>query len=171
MTFSYLIEPLAKHHKRDVFCCGIPALDHYFQHQASQDQKKYVAAVFVMLDKVAEAIIGFYTLSSLGINAGNLPEKITKKLPKYSLLPATLLGRLAVDKNHQEKKLGELLLIDALQRSARSSKEVASTAIVVDAKDNKSVEFYKKYGFIQFSNTSDKLFLPMTSVDKLFYGE
>ena len=50
-------------------------------------------------------------------NSINVPvnnEEIIKKLPlSYKDLPATLLGRLAVDNRYQGQGLGELLLIDA----------------------------------------------------------
>ncbi|MEP7012527.1 MAG: hypothetical protein ABJC13_19575 [Acidobacteriota bacterium] len=44
------IEPLAKHHDRAGFSCGQPDLDRWFQLQASQDEKRNVARVFVAVD-------------------------------------------------------------------------------------------------------------------------
>jgi predicted GNAT family N-acyltransferase len=46
-----------------------------------------------------------------------LPDAVAKKLPRYPLLPATLLGRLAVSQGHRGRKLGRLLLADAMHRS------------------------------------------------------
>jgi len=112
--FDYLIEPLGSHHNRAVFSCGIESLDVYFQRQAGQDARKRVAAPFVLLDKSSGMVAGYYTLSQTGINMVELPTEITKKLPKYPVVPATLLGRLAVHKNYQGKGLGEILLMDAL---------------------------------------------------------
>jgi hypothetical protein len=42
----------------------------------------------------AEAVCGYYTLSSYGIEPAALPPEVAKKLPRYPLLPATMLGRL-----------------------------------------------------------------------------
>ncbi len=164
--FDYLIEPLGSHHNRAAFSCGIEPLDIYFQRQARQDVRKRMAALFILLDKSSGAVAGYYTLSSIGINMGELPTEITKKLPKYPIAPATLLGRLAVDKNYQGKGLGEILLMDALHRSLRS--EIASMAVAVDAKDDLARSFYEHYQFIRFPNFPYRLFLPMTLIEKMF---
>ena len=57
--FGYLIEPLGSQHDRAAFCCGIEALDIYFQRQAGQDVRKHVAAAFVLVDKSASSIAGY----------------------------------------------------------------------------------------------------------------
>ena len=163
---DYLIEPLGEHHNRAIFSCGIEQLDSYFQRQISQDARKRIAAPFVLLDQTANQVAGYYTLSSIGINLGDLPPELTKKLPKYPILPATLLGRLAVDQNYQGKRLGEMLLMDALYRSLKS--EIASMAVVVDAKDEQARMFYEHYDFIRFPNFPYRLFLMMTIIEKIF---
>jgi len=38
--------------------------------------------------------------------------------------------------------------------------------VVVDAKDEKAVEFYRAWGFISFRDTN-RLFLPMKTIDQL----
>lgn len=164
---AHAITLLTKEHDRSVFCCGVNALDRYVQEQATQDMRKHVAATFVLTQKNERAVLGYYTLSATSIALDDLPENISKKLPKYPLVPATLLGRLAVDKNQHDKKFGELLLIDALHRSYNASSEIGSMAVVVDAKDEKAISFYQKYGFIVFSDQPHKLFLPMKVIENL----
>src|SRR3989338_1620800 len=78
---------------------NIEALDHYLKMQASQDIKKNVAVTYILTSPDSEQILGYYTLSSIGIFSGELPEILVKKLPRYPILPGVLLGRLAVDKN------------------------------------------------------------------------
>jgi predicted GNAT family N-acyltransferase len=163
---DYLIEPLGSHHNRAAFCCGIEPLDVYFKRQAGQEARKRIAAPFVLLDKSSNTVAGYYTLSSIGINVGELPPEVTKKFPKYPILPATLLGRLAVDKKYQGKKLGEILLMDALYRSLKN--EIASMTVVVDAKDDQACSFYEHYEFIRFPNFTNRLFLTMSTIEKIF---
>jgi GNAT superfamily N-acetyltransferase len=163
---DYLIEPLGSHHNRAAFYCGIEPLDVYFKRQAGQEARKRIAAPFVLLDKSSNTVAGYYTLSSIGINIGELPPEVTKKLPKYPILPATLLNRLAVDKKYQGKKLGEILLMDALYRSLKN--EIASMAVVVDAKDDQACSFYEHYEFIRFPNFPERLFLTMSTIEKIF---
>lgn len=67
------------------------------------------------------------------------------------------------------KGLGELLLMHALERSWIGSQQVASWAMVVDAKPGAHA-FYVKYGFIPLPSLSDRLFLPMTVIEELFDG-
>jgi hypothetical protein len=43
---NYLIEPLGKKHNRAACCCGVDQLDKYFQEQAGQDARKYIARSF-----------------------------------------------------------------------------------------------------------------------------
>ena len=159
--FIYKISILDAGHNRKIFSCGELALDRYFCNQASQDIKKHVAAVFVLTENHSLGVIGYYTLSATTIVADELPESIRKKSPKYNLLPATLLGRLAIDKRQQRKGLGNFLILDALCRSINLSKEIASMAIIVNAKNEAAVTFYEGYGFTRFALQKKRLYLPM----------
>jgi GNAT superfamily N-acetyltransferase len=165
---SYLTEPLnALHHKKQ-FRCGKQILDHYLHTQAKQDVKRYISACFVLADE-ANNVKGYYTLSSASLERVHLPEEIIRKLPPtYSNLPATLLGRLAVDNLHKGQGLGALLLMDALRRSYDVSiGDVASMAVVVDPLDEDARMFYDRYGFILLPD-SGKMFLPMKTIADLF---
>ncbi len=164
----YIIEPLGKRHARDVFSCGKEKLDDYLKKQASQDARRKVAAPFVLVKRGKSQVLGYYTLSSYGILLEDLPDNVIKNLPRYPVVPATLLGRLAVDENHQGKRLGELLLIDALYRSLNQADVIASTAVVVEAKDKEALDFYTHFNFIKFKDRTDRLFLPMKTIGKLF---
>jgi GNAT superfamily N-acetyltransferase len=166
---SWLVEPLNDNHDRAAFSSENEDLDRYLKEQASQDARRYVAAPFVLVAKSAPSIIlGYYTLSAFGIDAGELPDKIRKKLPRYPIIPATLLGRLAVDHRYRGQRIGEALLIDALRRSLKQSFQIASVAVVVDAIGNSAAQFYKRYEFIPFPEMPTRLFLPMKTIADLF---
>lgn len=167
--FNFIVEPLDKKHDRAAFSCGIEPLDRYFKTQARQDVDRKAAAAFVIVDQETDKVAGFYTLAATAVPLKDLPDVVSKKLPRYPLVPATLLGRLAVDKSYRGRKVGEFLLLDALRRSFDQSKQVASTAVVVDAKSEVSLSFYLKFGFIQFVDEPLRLFLPMTTIKKLFW--
>ena len=92
------------------------------------------------------APIGHYTLAATGIALAELPEALAKRLPRYPVLPATLMGRLAVDALHRRQGHGELMLFDAFSRALRN--EIASYAFVVDAKDDHAAQFYRRYRFL-----------------------
>jgi len=165
---DYRVEPLGKQHDRSAFSCGVEPLDRYLREQVGQDARKRVAAPFVLCEGKSNAVLGYYTLSALSVDVGAWPEDVAKKLPKYPLVPATLLGRLAVDTRLRGKGAGEHLLMDALRRALEASREVASVAVVVDAKDDGAVAFYRRYGFGRFADQANKLSFPMSVVEELF---
>ncbi len=140
-------------------------LDRYFREHVRREIEAGVAAAFVMAD--GSAVLGYYTLSAHSIERGVLPEAVVKKLrlPKYPTIPATLMGRLAVDLNYQGQHLGEILLMDALERSYIHSAHVGSFAVVVDSKEN-AVDFYLRYGFHQLL-PGRRMFIPMGTIKEL----
>lgn len=164
---QFTFEKLGPQHDRAAFSCGVPALDSYLQRQASQDVRKGVAVAFVLTPD-GKTVAGYYTLSQFSVALDAVPEKTARKLPKYPLVPATLLGRLAVAGTFRGQGLGELLLMDALKRSLAASRHIASAAVIVDAKDDAAVRFYKKYGFLDLQGIANRLFLPMATTEKLF---
>lgn len=164
---KYQIEPLEKKHNKTEFKCGVDALDQYLKTQAGQDSKKNVAVTHVLTAKTSEKILGFYTLSSIGIFPGELPDDVVRKLPRYPVLPGVLIGRLAVDKKYRGQKLGLYLLMDALKRSLTVSAQIGIAAVIVDAKDESAISFYKQYSFIALPNNDHRLFLPLSTIKQL----
>lgn len=162
------IVPLEKGHDRSAFDCGNEDLNRYLKQQARQDAEKYAAAPFVLVESAAPIVRGYYTLSSSLIPLDELPADLAKKLPRYDNLPVTLLGRLARDKTIPDKGVGEFLLLDALHRSLQNAQQIASMAVVVDAKDEQAERFYKHFNFLPFQLTPLRLFLPMKQIEKLF---
>jgi len=164
---QFIIEPLGAKHDRAAFSCGNQQLDLYLQKQAGQDLKKRAAVPFVITPD-HKTIAGFYTLSQYAVDVGELPEDVSKRLPRYPMVSATLLGRLAVSERFRKLGLGESLLMDALHRALQSSEQIASAVVIVDAKDGPAVTFYKKYGFIELPKIERRLFLPMGTIAMLF---
>lgn len=164
----FKIEPLdSSKHVRSDFCCGKDSLDNYIRKQASQDLKRRVATIFVLINDPDLNILAYYTLSSYTVEITVMDETFAKHLPRYPLLPATLLGRLAVDNRQKGNRFGELMLVDALHKSLDVSKQVASLAVIAEALDEEAVTFYIKYGFQQFKQEPMKLYLPMKSIEEL----
>lgn len=166
-TPQFLVEPLGPKHDRAAFSCGVEPLDTYLHKQAGQDFKKRAAVPFVITPD-GKTVAGYYTLSQYAVQLDAMPAELARKWPKYPVVPATLLGRLAVSTQFRGRGLGSLLLMDALYRALRHSKELASAGVVVDAKDAAASAFYIKYGFLQLPKIERRLFLPMGTVEQLF---
>ena len=161
-----VIEPLGSQHDRAAFSCGEPALDNYIRRQASQDARRRVARIFVALGDTPGRIAGYYTLSAASFEKDELPADLAKRLPHYPV-PAAVLGRLAIDRAHQGRGLGETLLLDAIRRVVRASATIAVYAIVVDAKNDRARGFYERYGFRTFATLPRRLFLPIQTFQGL----
>lgn len=128
--------------------------------------RKQLTAVYVLTPD-GKAIAGYYTLSAYSVGLDKIPEEIAKKLTRLPEVPATLIGRLARSTAYKGRGIGEILLMDALKRSLANSAHVASWAVVVDAKDENAIVFYKKYGFMEIPAFPKRLFLPMATIAKL----
>jgi len=165
---SIKIEPLGKKHDRAAFSCGNDELDIYLKKRASQDAKKNIATVFVMTKTRDSVVIGYYSLSATSILLADLPNGTVKKLPKYPQVPATLLGRLAIDSDYQGLGYGDILIIDALRRALVVTTEIASYAVVVDAINERARSFYEHYEFCSFPDRRLRQFLPMKTIADLF---
>jgi hypothetical protein len=164
MPFRF--EPLTKQHDRAGFRCASAGLNIYLQQLARKDIERRVAAAFVMVEEASPAaIIGYYTLSAFTVEVMELPAEFQKKLPRYPRLPATLLGRLARDERYP--RTGSLLLVDALARAYKQSAQIASLAVVADAKDDAALGYYKRFGFARLDGHSNRVFLPMGTIAEL----
>lgn len=157
-----------KRHDRNTFSCEVKSLWEYLKSQASQDMKRKAAVVFVLA--AGSTIVGYYTLSSYTIDAGELPAEL-HHLPKYPKLPATLIGRLARDESRKGKGISELLLVDALRRCLNATSTVGSVVVVVEAENDKARAFYLHHGFIQFPSRPSKLFMTMKDIEATFSEE
>src|ERR1035437_9013754 len=123
---AFRVFPFDALHNRTTFSSGAELLDRYFQQQVTQDIRRRVTACFVALTS-EQRIAGYYTLASASVPLTDLPPGISKKLPRYPLVPAVIMGRLAVDQDFKGQGLGGALLADALSRAALS--EIAAYAL------------------------------------------
>ncbi|MBF6613840.1 MAG: GNAT family N-acetyltransferase [Chloroflexi bacterium] len=165
---QFVIEALdPQKHDRAVFSCGVAALDTYLTTQASQDVKKNAARAYVLRTAESSAIIGYYTISAASVELTDLSETFARKLPRYRVLPAMLIGRLAVDQKYRGQGLGGILLANALRRCYQLSQELGSVTVMVDAKDEAAVRFYERYGFRRLTSQQMRLFMPTAEIQGL----
>jgi GNAT superfamily N-acetyltransferase len=157
----YRVEPLSSAHDRSQFFSGSDPLDRYFREHASQDIKRRVATCFVAVNVESHEIAGFYTLAAAGVALVDLAPDISRKLPRYPIVPAALLARLALDRGQQGKGLGGVLPGDAVLRAARA--DLGVFALLVDAKDDAARRFCEHRGFALLPGDGRRLCLPITT--------
>ena len=154
MTAGFTIEALNSAHNRKGFSSGAEPPDRYFRELVTQGNS------FVALN-AAGAIAGYYTFAAASLPLTELSADEKQRLPRYALLPAGLIGRLAVDQKYPGQRLGGALIMDAAARAARA--EPAIFALIVDAKDDLAVTFYQRYEFRRFASKPASLFLPIAT--------
>jgi ribosomal protein S18 acetylase RimI-like enzyme len=164
VTESCRFEPLAAHHDRRAFSCGVAELDRYFQQQVTQDIRRRVTNCSLAIAP-DDVIAGYYTLASASIPTNELPTDLARSLPRYPTLPAVRIGRFAVDLRFRGQGFGRLLLWDATTRALRADQ--ANFTLLVDAKDDRAIQFYRHYGFISFTTAPRLLFLPLATAAKV----
>lgn len=157
---AFVVEALTRSHQREGFDCGEPALNAYLLRFARQNQDRGLGRTYVALPRGESRVVGYYTLAAGSVAFSNLPEHLRQRLPRYPV-PAAHLGRLATSLSVRGQGLGEVLLVDALQRTLRAADELGIAALEVWAKTERARSFYEKYGFEPLIDDRLHLYLPL----------
>lgn len=160
---SHVFQP-GQHHCR-AFACGEPELDAWLRDKAADAARARVAQTFVWLDDGfgQDSVVAYYALSAHAVPRIEAPSRIGRGVPDP--VPAALIGKLALDVRLYEKGLGEVLLVDALQRIVEASSEgPAVWAIVLDAASDAGRRLYAKMGFVVAPNRPDRMLIRTETV-------
>jgi GNAT superfamily N-acetyltransferase len=137
-------EPLSPAHSLDGFECGESSLDDWLKRRALKNQSSGASRCFVVCDR--NVVIGFYSLSAGAIHHEAAPKAMRRNMPDP--LPVLLLGRLAIDRRHQNQGLGRALLRDAMLRAVHIGRDAGVFAILVHALSEPAKRFYLSRGFV-----------------------
>ena len=143
------------------FDCGTAVLNNYLAKFATQHRRRGISHTYVLVDPAQPArVLGYYTLSAAQIDAEQIADADRKRLPRYPI-PCFRMGRLACRIDCQGKGIGRLLIGCAVERCLKAREEVASFAMIVDAKDEGAKGFYEHYGFVPCTDQTRTLYLPL----------
>ena len=165
MTLRFAIEPLANAHNRSNFTSGNNRIDVYFREIVTQDVRRKYATCLVAREIATDRVAGFYTLSSSNVPLTEVPEALTKRLPRYPSVPAVLIGCLGRQQDFAGQGLGETLLFDAIKTVATAP--IGAHAIFADAIDDQAAAFYEAFGFIPLILRPRTLYLPVATALRL----
>ncbi|GIL02952.1 MAG: N-acetyltransferase GCN5 [Alphaproteobacteria bacterium] len=140
------IEKLERRHAVDSFDCGNQALNRFLARFALPSQQANASQTYVGL--ADDIVIGFYTLVVGEVRHDDAPERLTKGLARHPV-PIMLLGRLAVSVDWQGRGVGAGLLRDAVLRTLQAADIAGIRALAVDAKDEATRAFYKRFDFAE----------------------
>ncbi len=100
--------------------------------------------------------VGYYSLASGAIVQTDAPPRTRRNMSDP--IPMTVLGRLAVDTAWQGKRLGRLLLRDAILRTGQAASIIGVRGLLEHALSPAARRFYETSGFRESPNR------PMTLV-------
>ena len=165
MSSTLTIETLTKAHNRNAFDCGDDALNHFLQKVARQHIEKGLSKTFVLIDtKFPVDIISYMSLVVCEVLADEIPHQWKNKYPQR--IPAAKLARLAVTQEQQRKGYGQLMLINALQKTLNVSHAMGIAGLFVDAKHPQAQAYYQQFGFLALPEQLNNLFMPISTIAK-----
>ena len=166
---KFIFEKLSRDFARDDFDCGIESLNEFLKRYALQNLKKNVSVTLVAVsEENRKKILGYYSVSMAQVSFEELPEDLSKGIPRYYPVPAMRIGKLAVDRSTQGMGLGGELLRDALMRALDLSREIGTCVVLVDAIDENAKRFYERYGFVPLIDLTLSLVLPVETIAEAY---
>lgn len=134
---------LAAEHDVAQFCCGTPSLDDWLKKRALKNQCNGASRTFVI--RKDHRVIGYYALATGSVERLVAPGSITRNMPEP--IPVIVLGRLAIDTQHQGHRLGTALLKDAMLRTLSIAQNVGVRGLLVHSISIEAKQFYVSHGF------------------------
>ena len=149
-------------HNCAAFDCGAPTLNDYLQRYATQDRRRNLSQVYVLVDfDKPDQVLGYYTLSAAQVDCEEIASDERRRLLHYPI-PCFRMGRLVIANDHQKSGLGKIILGCAVDRCLQARHEVAAYALIVDALDESAKAYYVHFGFIPFADKPLSLYLPLS---------
>jgi len=161
------VRKLAAADRLDGFDCGNAALNPYLQRYALVNQKAHSAQTYVCCRD--DAVVGFYSLAVGSVEPPAAPVRVTRGLARHPV-PVMILARLAVDRAHQRKGLGQALLKDALLRTAQAADIAGIRCLLVHAKNEPARQWYEAWDFEPSPTDPYHLFLLLKDLANLVAG-
>jgi GNAT superfamily N-acetyltransferase len=140
-------EALERRHRLDDFDSGERALDEWLKRHARPAHAAGSARVFVATLDDGETAVGYYALAAAQVAPEEATERALKGQPRTRPVPAVLLARLAVHREHQRVGLGMSLLQDAMLRCRDAAEAIGARVLLVHAKHEAAKAWYLQYGF------------------------
>ena len=120
-------------------------MNQWFRRHAWTNHAAGLSRANVICDAATGRIVGYVTLSAGQIERAALPKPQQRNKPDP--VPATLLGQLAIHKEHQGQGYARSLLLFALRAALRASRDVASLGVFTHPLDDSARSFYARWGF------------------------
>ena len=156
--------PLTADHDLSAFDCGDATLNDWLRRRALKNESRF-SRTYVVCE--GNRVVAYFCISAGAVERSAAQGKVRRNAP--DTIPVSIIGRLAVSRDHAGKGLGADILSDALRRLAVASQSIGIGAVLVHAKDDAAKRFYMKCAeFIEYPADSRTLFLPIETVVAAF---
>ncbi len=159
-------EKLGPHHDLSEFECGESALDDWLRRRALQNEESGASRSYVVC--AGPQVVGFYTLAVGAVAHAEAPGRVRRNMPDP--VPVMIIGRLAVHKDYQNRKIGPGLLRDAVLRTLQAARIAGIRAILVHAISERARQFYEDCGFTPSPMDPMTLMITVAEAVKTFVG-
>ena len=151
-------------HSLEEFDCGETSLNEWLKKRALKNDVGDASRTYVVCcDNI---VVAYYPLHLGCIQHSDAVRKIKRNMPDP--IPAIVLGRLAVDLNHQGQGLAKGLIKDMFLRAIQVSDLAGTKAVLVKALNDRVATFYQTFGFVQSKTDSLLLMKAISEVRASF---
>jgi len=158
-------ERLQRDHPRRQFQSSQTEVDEWLYAKAWQHQKKHLSVTKVLLDETSR-IVGYFTLATGQVDFGDLPNDLTKRLPRR-WLPVAVLAWLGVSVDRQGHGVGRRLLAQALRDCYEAGDTFAFVAVILDCLTDTAKSFYQKWDFKELPGHPYRLFVSYQQLEAM----
>jgi len=136
-------EKLRASHDLSEFDCGEPELDDWLRRRALNNEQSGASRTYVVCS--GQQIVGYYALAVGAVAHMEASGRVRRNMPDP--IPVMIIGRLAVHKDLQGRKIGPALLRDAILRTLQAAEIAGVRALLVHAISERARQFYENCGF------------------------
>ena len=136
-------EHLSADHDVSAFDSSVPELDVWLKRRALQNEASGASRTYVVV--AGGRVVGYYALATGAVAQREATGRVRRNMPEP--IPVMVIGRLAVDREHQGKAVGSALLKDALLRTVNAASIAGIRAVLLHAISEDAKRFYEKAGF------------------------
>jgi GNAT superfamily N-acetyltransferase len=160
-------DKLRADHDLSEFESGEPSLDDWLRRRALQNEESGASRTYVVC--AGQKVVGYYALAAGAVAHAESPGRVRRNMPDP--VPVIILGRLAVHKNLQGRRIGPSLLRDAVLRTLQAADIAGVRALLVHAISERARQFYADCGFIPSPMDSMTLMITVEEAVKAFVGK
>lgn len=140
----FLSSRLKDHHNLARFDCGELSLNIWLAEHARRAQLAGTSRTYVWTPEGSGDVVAYYSIAPTQVERAALTGG---QAGGFSVVPAYLLTRFALDRSIQGQGLSDDLLLDAIEIITKAANAVGGRLIVVDAINSRVAAYYQRRGF------------------------